>query len=190
MASKGEKYYIDRVKGGDKEAFTWVVDAYKDMVYTICLRMLINESDAEEAAQDIFLKTFRSIQFFQGKSKLSTWIYRISYNHCISVIRSKVKVIDLVEEVDESEINENTFNGLHTLSEKDREKHVRKAIEALAETDAVLVTLFYYEELSVNEIADITGMTSSNVRIKLHRARKKLYEVLNKQLKSEIESLL
>ena len=190
MGSDNEKYYIDRVKDGDKESFTWVVDSYKDMVYTICMRMLTNEADAEEAAQDIFIKAFRSIQTFQEKSKFSTWLYRISYNHCISVIRSRVKMIDLVDEVPDSEVDEQAINGLNNLAIKDREEHVRNAIEALAETDAVLIMLFYYDELSLEEITEVTGLTNNNVRIKLHRARKKLHDVINKQLKSEIESIL
>ena len=190
MESEKEKYYIDRVKGGDKESFTWVVDTYKDMVYTICLRMLSSEVDAEEAAQDIFVKAFRSIQTFQEKSKFSTWLYRVSYNHCISVIRSKVRMIDLVDEVPDGEVDEQAANGLNEMAKKDREKHVRNAIDALAETDAVLITLFYYEELSLDEITEVTGLTNNNVRIKLHRARKKLYDVIQTQLKSEIESIL
>ena len=190
MGAENEKYYIDRLKSGDRESFTWVVDSYKDMVYTICLRMLTNEADAEEAAQEIFIKAFRSIQAFQEKSKFSTWLYRISYNHCISVIRSRVKVIDLVEEVPDNEVNEESINGLNDLVKKERAEHVRNAIEALAETDAVLITLFYYEELSLDEITEATGLSSNNVRIKLHRARKKLYDVINRQLKSEVESIL
>ena len=86
MGSHDEKYYIDRIKGGDKGAFTWVVDQYKDLVYTICLRMLTNEADAEEAAQEIFIKCFRSIGLFREESKFSTWLYRISYNHCIFIL--------------------------------------------------------------------------------------------------------
>jgi len=79
-----EKYLIERVKAGDKEAFTGLVDTYKNMVYTVCLRMLGSEADAEEAAQDVFIKAYRSIGSFQAKAKFSTWLYRIAYNNCIS----------------------------------------------------------------------------------------------------------
>ena len=71
-------YRIERVKGGDREAFGALVDAHKDMVYTLCLRMLTSEADAEEAAQDVFVKAFRSIESFQARSKFSTWLYRIA----------------------------------------------------------------------------------------------------------------
>ena len=99
MEVHDEKYHIDRVKSGDKEAFTWVVDTYRDMVYTICLRMLTVEADAMEAAQDVFVKAYRAIGTFQEKAKFSTWLYRIAYNQCISDIRKKVKVIDLVDNI-------------------------------------------------------------------------------------------
>ena len=112
MEVQEETYHINRVKQGDKEAYTWVVNAYKDMVYTICLRMLTNEVDAEEAAQEVFVKVYRSIQGFQEKAKFSTWLYRIAYNHCISVIRKKTKVIDLVDQLPDNEVNESDVNGL------------------------------------------------------------------------------
>jgi len=184
------KYCIDRVKGGDKEAFSPLVSAYQDMIYTICLRMLGSEADAQEAAQDVFVKAFRSLASFQSKAKFSTWLYRIAYNQCISVIRKKVKMIDLVEDIPEGEVDEGELNGLDNLSAAERSRYLKLAIESLAETDAVVVTLFYYEELSLEEIANITGLSNSNIRIKLHRSRKKMYKVICDHLKSEVSSII
>ena len=184
------KYYIKRVQEGDRESFGPLVEAHKDMVFTVCLRMLSSEADAEEAAQDVFVKAFRSIGSYQGRAKFSTWLYRIAYNQCISVIRKKVRMIDLVEDVPESEVDEGTMNGLESLSSEERSRYLQMAIEALAETDAVVVTLFYYEELSLEEIAQVTGLSNSNIRIKLHRSRKKMYEVICENLKSEVSSIL
>ncbi|TFH27783.1 MAG: sigma-70 family RNA polymerase sigma factor [Bacteroidia bacterium] len=184
------KYCINRVKDGDKDAFGALVDAYKDMVFTVCLRMLTSEADAEEAAQDVFVKAFRSIGSFQAKAKFSTWLYRIAYNHCISVIRKKVKMIDLVDDIPEGEVDEGEMNGLESISAEERSRYLKLAIESLAETDAVVVTLFYYDELSLEEIAGVTGLSSSNIRIKLHRSRKKMYQVICENLKSEVSSIL
>lgn len=184
------KYCINRVKNGDKDAFGALVDAYKDMVFTVCLRMLTSEADAEEAAQDVFVKAFRSIGSFQAKAKFSTWLYRIAYNHCISVIRKKVKMIDLVDDIPEGEVDEGEMNGLESISAEERSRYLKLAIESLAETDAVVVTLFYYDELSLEEIAGVTGLSSSNIRIKLHRSRKKMYQVICENLKSEVSSIL
>jgi len=185
-----EKYRIERVKAGDKEAFTGLVDSYKDMVYTVCLRMLNSEADAEEAAQDVFIKAYRAIDSFQAKARFSTWLYRITYNNCISMIRKRVKMIDLVDDVPEREVDEKEMNGLERLSAEERSKYLKMAIESLAETDAVIVTLFYYDQLSLDEIAGITGLSSSNIRIKLHRSRKKMYQVICENLKSEVSSIL
>ena len=185
-----EKYLIERVKAGDREAFTGLVNSHKDMIYTVCLRMLKSEADAEEAAQDVFVKAFRSMGSFQARSKFSTWLYRIAYNNCISVIRKKVKMIDLVDEVPEGKVDEMEMNGLESLSAQERSRYLKIAIDALAETDAVVVTLFYYEELSLEEIAQVTGLTSSNIRIKLHRSRKLMYRVICENLKSEVSSIL
>ncbi|MCK4880343.1 MAG: sigma-70 family RNA polymerase sigma factor [Bacteroidales bacterium] len=184
------KYRIGRVKAGDRDAFSGLVDAYKDMVYTVCLRMLTSEADAEEAAQDVFVKVYRSLESFQEKAKFSTWLYRIAYNHCISVIRKKVKMIDLVDEIPDGEVDEGEMNGLESISVEERSRYLKMAIESLAETDAVVVTLFYYDEMSLDEIAEITGLTSGNIRIKLHRSRKKMYRVICENLKSEVSSIL
>jgi RNA polymerase sigma-70 factor (ECF subfamily) len=190
METRGESYYIHRVRNGDRDAYSWLVDRYKDLVFTVCIRMLGNAADAAEAAQDVFVKAYRSIGSFQEKSKYSTWLYRIAYNHCISVIRRKVKVIDLVDEIPEESEETGELNGMDLLSSEERSKYLRQAIDVLPETDAVVVTLFYYEELSLEEIAGITGLSNNNIRIKLHRSRKRLYRELQKLLKSEVSSIL
>lgn len=190
MHANTEIHCIERIRKGDHEAFSWIVDKYKDLVYTLCVRMLSSESDAEEAAQDVFVKVYRSINTFQGKSKFSTWIYRITYNQCISIIRSKVKLIDLVDDVPESEIDTGAMDALEGLKQKDRAMYVKQAMESLPETDAFILTLFYYEELSLEEICKVTGQTNNNVRIRLHRARKKMYVVLEELMKTELNSIL
>ena len=183
-------YYINRVKGGDKEAFSWLVDTYRDMIYTVCLRMLTSEADAAEAAQDVFVKAYRYLDSFKEKSKFSTWLYRIAYNQCISEIRKKVKLIDLVDEVPEDEVNKSDLDGLDLIAAEERSRYLQMAIESLPETDGVVVTLFYYEELSLEEIAEVTGLTNSNIRIKLHRSRNKICPVIKESLKSEVSSIV
>lgn len=189
MEEREEIYIINRIKSGDKEAFSLVVDRYSDMVYTLCLRMLGVEADAADAAQEVFVKVYRSMAGFQEKSKFSTWIYRIAYNHCISVIRKKVKIIDMVDELPDVEVNNQDVSGLELISSEERKRYLNMAIEALAETDAVVITLFYYDELSLEEIAEVTGLTNANIRIKLHRSRKKMYMVLSEYLKKELNSI-
>lgn len=190
MHANTEIHCIERIKKGDHEAFSWIVDKYKDLVYTLCIKMLSSEVDAEEAAQDVFVKVYKSISSFRGSSKFSTWIYRITYNQCISIIRKKVKMIDMVDELSDGEIDEETLDALELLKREERSFYIKQAMEALPETDAFVLTLFCYEELSLEEICEVTGQANSNIRIRLHRARKKMYIVLSELMKSEINSIL
>lgn len=190
MQDHPDAYYVARVVEGEKNAFAPLVDAYKNMVFTLCLRMLGDEVDAEEAAQEVFIKVFNSISSYREKSAFSTWVYRITYNHCISVIRKKIRVIDLADEVPDDRVDEGVMDGLDRLRDEDRAHYVQKALEAIPETDAFMVTLFYFEALDLEEIARITGYSSGNVRTRLHRARKKIYEVLQGLLHKEIRNIL
>lgn len=190
MHAKTEAHCIERIRKGDQGAFSWIVDKYKDMVYTLCVRMLSSEADAEEAAQDVFVKVYKSINTFKGNSKFSTWIYRITYNQCISIIRKKVKMIDLVDELPQTEVDESSLDALEELRQEERNNFIKQAMEALPETDAFILTLFYFEELSLEEICEVTGQTNNNVRIRLHRARKKMYVVLKEIMKTELNSIL
>ena len=98
-------------------------------------------------------------------------------------------MIDLVDGLPEEKLNEGDINGLDSISAEERSKYLQMAIETLPETDGVVVTLFYYDELSLDEIAEITGLTNGNIRIKLHRSRKKMYQVISENLKSELSSI-
>lgn len=189
MHSNTETYCIEKVKGGDRQAFTWIVDSYKDMVYTLCIRMLSSEEDANEAAQDVFVKVYRSISSYRGSSKFSTWIYRITYNHCISVLRKQVKMIDLTDAIPEV-VDESSIDALLELRQEERSLYLKKALAELPETDALVITLYYYEDLTLEEIVEVTGLSSSNIRVKLHRARQKIYAELSRLLKSELNSIL
>ena len=106
------------------------------------------------------------------------------------ILIQPVAGIDLVDELPDVEIDEGDLNGLDNISAEERGRYLKMAIEALPETDGVVVTLFYYDELSLEEIADITGLTNSNIRIKLHRSRKKMHHVISESLKSELSSIL
>jgi len=189
MDEQGELYYIKRTREGDNNSFSHLVKAYSDRIYTLCLRMLGREDEAKDAAQEIFIKAFRSLKAFREESRFSTWLYRIAYNHCISVIRRNVRVIDLVDEWEQAGEESPELSALEQLGAKDRSAYLKTAIEALPETDAVMVNLFYYDELSLEEIAEITGLSSGNIRIRLHRSRKKLYAVLSGLLKNELHSI-
>lgn len=188
---KQEKHYIQRVLSGDVNAYSYLVDMHKSMVYTIALRMVKNPETAEELAQDVFVKAFQSLESFKFESKFSTWLYRITYNAVISNLRKKrleTADIDNVQ-LSETEVMD-TYNALTELKNNEQRIYIKQAIEQLKEEDAIMITLYYLDENSVEEIGTITGFTISNVKVKLHRARKRFYEALKFILKDEVKMIL
>lgn len=191
MNEMDDQYYIDQVKRGQTAAFSYLVERYRDMVYGLALKMLRNTEEAEELAQDTFVKAFQSIQSYRGSARFSTWLYRITYNSAITILRKKkMQLLSL----DEQRLSDDDEIRLHQqLSEIDEEElaaSLKKAMESLPEDDQALVTLYYYEDQSVDEISHITGLSASNVKVKIHRARKKMYLYLKENLEKAVFNLL
>jgi RNA polymerase sigma factor (sigma-70 family) len=186
MMQMEELQIIERIRRGDTNAFSYLVAKYQDVVFSIALKVLKNRDDAEEMAQETFIKAFRSISSFQGKSKFSTWLFSIAYNTCITSVRKKkfkTTSIDYIQLNDEQE-DWDDFD----LSEEEISKILEMSLKKLPEDDYTLVILYYYEEQSIEEISCIVGLSESNVKVKLHRARKKLNLIMSDLMKNEIYS--
>jgi RNA polymerase sigma-70 factor (ECF subfamily) len=170
-----EEQVIAAIRSGDSSAFKKIVDHYQDMVYTICIRLVKNSMIAEELAQDSFLKAFRNIHSYRGESKFSTWLYRIAYNTCLSSFRKNT-----VDEIEFQDYNADSQenDGLKSLETEDRDLELKRLLVRLKEDEQLLIQLFYLEELSIKEIADVVGMTESNIKVKLHRSKQKLKEFI------------
>jgi RNA polymerase sigma-70 factor (ECF subfamily) len=161
------------------------------MAYNVAFRITKNKEDAEEIAQDAFVKAFKSLKSFKGKSKFSTWIYRIIYNSAISHIRkNQIETSTINEEIINETILNETYSGINKLNLDEQKKYINIAIESLNEDEAVIITLYYLNETSIDDISNITNYTKSNVKVKLFRARKKLYVELQKLLKEELIEIL
>ena len=187
MGFQSDNYYIDKVIQGEVNAYARLVEKHKDMVYTIALRITRKKEDAEEIAQDAFLKAFEHLKEFKKQSKFSTWIYRIAYNAAISRIRRKsleTTLLDenMIEEVPEEQVQQE-MEGLH---EDEQRKMIDMALEQLNELDYLIITMFYLKEKSIDDITEITGLTKSNVKVKLHRIRKRMYQELYSRLGEKI----
>jgi RNA polymerase sigma-70 factor (ECF subfamily) len=184
-------FYIDAVRKGNVSAFSVLIERYQDMVYSLALKLLKNTEDAEEMAQDTFIKAYQKLDMYEGKSKFSTWLYSITYNACISELRKRRIQFSSLEEQRFSDQDEMKIHSYFSENKKeDQEKYLNLALSKLPEDDQVLVTLYYYENQSMDDISMITGLTVSNIKVKIHRARKKMYELLNELLKEEMYSLL
>lgn len=178
-----EKQLIRKVLKGDTSAFAHFVDTYQDMAITIAYRICENRQDAEDIVQNAFVKAFHNLHTFRTDSKFSTWFYRIVYNTALTHI-GNIKFS--TELTDYNQINqEESFSDWDTLTqihETERKAIINEAMDMLPKDEALLLTLFYLEENSVKEINSITGFTESNIKVKLHRARKRLGEILSSKL--------
>jgi RNA polymerase sigma-70 factor (ECF subfamily) len=186
-----ENQYIREVLDGNPNRFSYFVSQYKDMAYSIAFRIVNNKEDAEEIVQDSFMRAYKSLHKFKQSSKFSTWFYRIVVNRALSV-RSQVK--KSIIEIDINAIPEIQFEEIDTayrnLTQVERVKFINSALKELPEEDSLLLTLFYLNENSIEEITQITGIKVENVKMKLLRARKKMYMILEENLKLELKSIL
>jgi RNA polymerase sigma factor (sigma-70 family) len=188
MEIRDDNYYIGKVVSGQTNYFSFLVEKYQDIVFSIALKVLKNREDAEEMAQESFIKAYKSLHTFQGKAKFSTWLYRITYNTCISEVRKKRNYFVSTDDVQiHDEAEEMNLDG---IPEENREKYVKTSMGKLPEDEYTLVLLYYFEDQSIEEISKVTGLSASNTKVKLHRARKKLYTILNDMLKDEIHTIL
>jgi RNA polymerase sigma factor (sigma-70 family) len=179
MKNPGDQIHIDKVKRGDLGSFTFLVDKYKNMAYTIAFKILGNAEDAEDVAQESFVKAYLQINTFQGKSKFSTWLYTIVYRGAISKLQQdKFQFLSIDEEMSENYNYDHSTPQIEQLQTAERDKFVKDAIRKLPKIESLLITLYYMNENSVEEIAEITGLSAANIKIKLFRARK----ILGKEL--------
>jgi RNA polymerase sigma-70 factor (ECF subfamily) len=179
MSFQKDNYYIGKVLNGDTNAYAILVNKHKDMVFTIANRIIRNREDAEEIAQDAFMKAFEHLKNFKKKAKFSTWIYRITYNAAISRIRKKnPETISMDDTIfDNFSFDENNLEILDK-PEDEQKRLIKIALNHLNEQDHLIITLFYLKEKSVEEISEITNLSKSNIKVKLHRIRNKIYKEL------------
>ncbi len=170
-----DQIYIDSVLKGDHAAFAFLVDKYKYMAYTIALKIMDNEADAEDIAQESFIKAYRQLHTFEGKAKFSTWLYTIVYRTAISKTQENtLEMHPMTDEMAENYAPDSFTPQSEKMEAAEQQRYVREAIRRLPKIEALLVTLYYLEENSVKEIQEITGLTADNIKIRLFRARKKL----------------
>ncbi len=180
-----DHFYINRIKQGDTSAFATLVDKHKGMVFTICVKIVKKPEDAEELAQDVFMKVYDKLDTFRGDARFSTWLYRIAYNAAISKTRKRRLE---VEALDDYTINNYSVDdikeGLQTINNEEQHQILKSAMESLSEDDYLIIKLFYLKELPIKDISEITGLSQANIKVKLHRIRKKMYSQIKESLRS------
>ncbi|WP_299311725.1 RNA polymerase sigma factor [uncultured Aquimarina sp.] len=190
MSLEEDFIYIEKIQQGDLEALSYIIDKYKDMVYNIALKIVKNSIEAEDIAQESFIKVYQQIHSFKKKSKFSTWLYTITYRTALYDLRkNKINTQTLINE-DHEKLKSPAISQEESLQNKDKQYFVKLAIDSLSSTEGLLITLFYIDENSIEEIQIITGLSKANIKIKLFRARKKLRKKLNGLLKDELKNIL
>jgi len=187
-----DKDIISAVLQGNKEAYGGLVNRYQGFVFTICLRYTSSREDAEEIAQDIFVKAYRCLADFRGDSKFSTWLYTIVNTSCITFLRKKRLQTHSLDDEKVFAVADNLDGGMRAnqVEQKSRIAMVNQAIQLLSADDAKIITLFYKGEQSLEEMGEILGMEPNTVKVKLHRARVRLKEKMEKHFAQEVRDLV
>jgi RNA polymerase sigma factor (sigma-70 family) len=182
---------ISKVLRGEQASFAQLVERYQKFVFTLVLRFTDSREDAEEIAQDVFVKAYRSLADFRGESKFSTWLYTVVRTSCLTFLRKKkldTQSIDNERTFLQLENRESGFRA-DTIEQKSRHAMVNEAIRMLSPDDAQVITLFYKGEQSLGEIGRIMGLDPNTVKVKLHRARHRLKDKLEKFFSHEVQEL-
>ncbi|QIH38798.1 RNA polymerase sigma factor [Flavobacterium sp. Sr18] len=187
MDKLSDQHYINHIIQGDTNVFSVLVDRYKEMIFTLALKMIKNREEAEEVSQDTFIKIYNSLNKFKGDSKFSTWIYKIAYNTCLDRLKKNKKEENtiLIDEFSDNLVK-TLDNAFSALEEKERKQTIQNCLNLLSREENFLLTLYYFDDQNLDEIAKIMDINSNNVKVKLFRSRKKLAVILKKQLEPEI----
>ena len=187
MHYKGDIFHIAQVLEGKIQSYSYLVERHKDHVFNLALRICGSYEDAEEIAQDSFMKAYRSLPKFRMESSFSTWLYRIVYNTAISHVRSGKDEMLSIEEFPAEAADFLSNNPDEEAAEAEyRNSLINFALKKINSDERALITPYYYDELGINEISDITGISKSNVKVKLYRARQKLSEIIEKNEKKNM----
>jgi RNA polymerase sigma-70 factor (ECF subfamily) len=174
--------FLDRLRRGDAAAFEALVTVYQHRVFGVALRMLGNRADAEDAAQEAFLRAHRGLAEFRGEAKLSTWLYAITARLCLSRLgRSERRLIRADEEI-LARIPDGGADPARAMEDEERGAALRRAIAELSDERRMVVVLRDLEGLAYEEIAKVLGLELGTVRSRLHRARLDLKEKLERFL--------
>ncbi len=180
---------IEQIRDGEKQLFAHLIRRYKDKGMTLALRMLKNREDAEEALQDAFIRAYNALEKFRGNSKFGTWFYRILYNVCLTRAGRRASAFALTSYDDEDE-----YAGAAAPEElqvqierEDLARILKRILDSLPERYSTILTMFYLQELSHDEMCEVTGLPLGTIKVRLFRARALLQDTLTRELSSERE---
>lgn len=183
---------ISRVLSGEQQLYAELVGKYQNFVFTITLRYAHQREDAEEIAQDVFVKAYRSLSNFRGDAKFSTWLYTIVTTSCITFLRKKRLETSSLNNEGVLEIADSMESGMkaNQVEQKSKVAMVNEAIKLLSSDDATIITLFYKGEQTLEEIGRVLNLEPNTVKVRLYRARQRLKEKMETHYAQEIKDLI
>lgn len=182
---------ISQVLNGNQQAYAGLMSRYQNYVFTLASRMIKSREDAEEVAQDAFIKAYRYLADFRGASKFSTWLYTIVNTTAITFLRKKKLDIHSLDNENVFEVADSKDSGMRAdmVEQKSRQAMVNNAIAMLGPDDAEIITLFYKAEQTLDEIAMILGVETNAAKVRLHRARTRLKDKMQTYFAEEVKDL-
>lgn len=171
-----ESEKLIQAQKGNVDAFTDLVNAHQNFVYNLCYRMLGDAYEAEDAAQETFLRAYKSMKSFDRKRSFSTWLLSIAAHYCIDMLRKKRLKITRIEDTPYLEFQDPGPSPEISLTDSEQQKRIRSLLNVLSETDRAIVIMFYWYEFSYGEIAEALELSTSAVKSRIHRARGQMAE--------------
>jgi RNA polymerase sigma factor (sigma-70 family) len=190
VTDQSEQIIIRDIVAGDAQAFSVLVNRYKDMAVLLAYNILLNREDAEEVAQDSFVKAYSSLHSFKADARFSTWLYRIIVNTALNKRKLKKHYPVEISDTIAAELPADVNSIFATQITSEHRKHIQVALKSLSTNERLCITLYYLNELSVEEIYELTGISTSNIKVLLYRGRKNMYAALHRHLKNEITNLI
>ncbi len=184
-----ERLWVAQTLRGDQSAFAHLVDLYKSPIYNLCYRMLGNPSEAEDAAQETFVRVYTHLKAYDPQQKLSSWVLAVASHYCVDRLRRRRWTWLSLD--DEPELEPPATDAVHpedVVVENESSAEIQRWLQALPAEYRLVITLRYWQDLSYAEIAQATGASESAVKSKLHRARCLLAQQIITQHKSEVQS--
>jgi RNA polymerase sigma-70 factor (ECF subfamily) len=171
-----EAEFLSQAQQGDPQAFTWLVETYQRPVYNLCYRMTGTVQDAEDAAQETFLRAYKNLRRYDRTRPFSTWLLSIAAHYCIDQARRRRRPVFSVEELPEPDLPEPAPGPEASLSRKEEQLRVHAVLNLLDPLDRAAVVLYYWYDFSYDEICQALSLSLSAVKSRLHRARRSMAE--------------
>ncbi|MCI0519747.1 MAG: RNA polymerase sigma factor [Chloroflexi bacterium] len=168
---ENESVWLDRAIQGSEEGFTRLVELYQRPVFNLCYRMLNDAGEAEDAAQETFLRAYKAIRRYDRSRPFPTWLLSIAAHYCIDQLRKRRMTVISMEDLPNLELSDGAPGPETIASRREEQVKVRTLLEGLNPTDRAAVVMYYWYDFSYDEIADALAISLSAVKSRLHRAR-------------------